>query len=327
MFFITNRPFVEGNKSNDMRKVSFDLDNNEASQSVYFCWRDDSKKAYVELGSENFMKAMRKSPARQILFYIHDSAQLPEEHIFPVAERLQALFDEQDKGLVDVVPVIWPCDNGSGVLKDFHEDHIAAEGSGIAFARALEKFLVWRESVKFGEAPCLKRLSVMAHSMGNRVLRQALFCWSRYHRKEQVPLMFRNIYMLAADVFNEALERNREGRYICHTARNVIVYYATDDRILGTGSVGPLGADSASRRLGHTGPDNIQLTPKNVYSVDCDDVNNKYDRPNGHTYFLTDEKGEPGKVFLHMYDAMKKGRLEDHDEHRNLIVDLNFRSC
>ena len=327
MFFITNRPFVEGNKSSEMRKVSFDLDNNEAAQSVYFCWRDDAKKAYVELGNENFMKAMRKSPARQVLFYIHDSAQFPEEHIFPASEKLQALFDEQDKGLVDVVPVIWPCDNGSAVLKDFHEDQIAAEASGIAFARALEKFLVWRESVKSSEAPCLKRMSVMAHSMGNRVLRQALFCWSRYHRKAQVPLMFRNIFMLAADVFNESLEDNREGRFICHSARNVIVYYATDDRILGAGTVGPLGADSASRRLGHTGPEHIHLTPKNVYSVDCDDVNNKYDRPNGHTYFLADEKGEPGKVFLHIYDAMKKGRIQDHDEHRNLVVDLNFRSC
>jgi hypothetical protein len=69
------------------------------------------------------------------------------------------------------------------------------------------------------------------------------------------------------------------------------------------------------------------MTPQNVYTVDCDDVNNKYDRPNGHTYFLADEKGEPGKVFLHMYDAVKKGRIQGHDERRGLIVDLNFRSC
>ena len=61
MFFITNRSFAEGNRSAEMRKVNFDLDNNEASQSVYFCWRDDAKRAYVELGNENFMKAMRKS--------------------------------------------------------------------------------------------------------------------------------------------------------------------------------------------------------------------------------------------------------------------------
>lgn len=327
MFFITNRAFVEGNKTAEMRKVTFDLQNNEAAQSVYFCWRDDAKKAYVELGSENFMKAVRKAPSRQVLFYIHDSAHLPEDHIFPIAEKLQRLFDDQDKGLVEVIPVIWPCDNGSSVLRDFHEDHIAAEGSGIAFARALEKFLFWRESVKNGDAPCLKRLSVLAHSMGNRVLRQALFCWSRFHRKGQVPLMFRNIFMMAPDVFNEALENNREGRFMCHTSRNVVVYFAADDRILGTGTVGQLGAESASRRLGHTGPEHMHLTPKNVYTVDCDDVNNKYDRPDGHTYFLGDEKNEAGKVFLHMYDAMKKGRVQGHDDHRALVVDFNFRNC
>ena len=327
MFFITNRAFVEGNRSTEMRKVSFDLDNNEAGQSVFFCWRDDAKKANVELGSENFMKALRKSAGRQILFYLHDSAQLPEEDIFPMAEMLQQLFDEQDKNLVDVVPVIWPCDNGKSPMRDFHEDQIAAEASGIAFARALEKFLVWRESVKGGEAPCLKRMNVLAHSMGNRVLRQALTCWANYHRKGQVPLMMRNIFMVAADVFNESLEHDRDGRYICHSTRNVVVYYAADDRVLGAGTVGPLGADSASRRLGHTGPEHFSLTPKNVYTVDCDDVNNKYDRLNGHTYFLGDDKGEVGKVFLHIYDAVKKGRVQGHDERRAIVVDLNFRSC
>ena len=327
MFFITNRALAEGNKSAEMRKISFDLDNNEAGQSVYFCWRDDAKKAYVELGGGNFMKAIRKSPARQVLFFVHDSAQLPEEHIFPTAEKLQALFDQQDKGLVDVVPVIWPCDNGHSPMRDFHEDQIAAEASGVAFARALEKFLVWRESVKGGESPCLKRLNVLAHSMGNRMLRQAMSCWASYHRKGQVPLIMRNIFMVAADVFNETLQSDRDGRFLCHSARNVVVYYAADDRILGTGTVGALGADSASRRLGHTGPEHFSRTPKNVYTVDCDDVNNKYDRPNGHTYFLNDEKNEPGKVFQHIYDAVKKGRIQGHDERRDLIVDLNFRSC
>ncbi len=33
MFFITNRSFAEGNRTAEMRKVNFDLDNNEASQS------------------------------------------------------------------------------------------------------------------------------------------------------------------------------------------------------------------------------------------------------------------------------------------------------
>lgn len=327
MFFITNRAFIEGNKTTEMRKVSFDLDNNEAGQSVFFCWRDDAKKAYVELGGENFMKALRKSQARQVLFYLHDSAQLPEQHVFPTAEKLQQLFDTQDKGLVDVVPVIWPCNNGSSPMIEYHEDQIAAEASGVAFARALEKFLVWRESVKLGEAPCLKRMNLLAHGMGNRALRQTMSCWANYQRKGQVPLMLRNVFMMAADMFNEAFEDSRDGRYICHGTRNVVVYYAADDRVLGTGTVGYLGADSASRRMGHTGPEHLGLTPKNVYTVDCDDVNNKYDRPNGHTYFLTDEKGEPGKVFLHMYDAIKKGRVQGHDEHRAVVVDLNYRNC
>lgn len=57
--------------------------------------------------------------------------------------------------------------------------------------------------------------------------------------------------------------------------------------------------NAVSRRLGHTGPENMELVPKNVYSIDCDDFNNTYDPPIGHSYFLNNPENEPGALFNH----------------------------
>ena len=47
----------------------------------------------------------------------------------------------------------------------------------------------------------------------------------------------------------------------------------------------------------------MSKVPKNVYAVDCDDVNTKYDSPVGHTYF------QSGVVFNHIFNAIEIGRV------------------
>jgi len=61
----------------------------------------------------------------------------------------------------------------------------------------------------------------------------------------------------------------------------------------------------------------------NVHSVDCDDFNNTYDKPMGHSYFLTDPKGKDGAVFKHMLQAMKTGRVQTEADNR-LILHKNY---
>ena len=47
---------------------------------------------------------------------------------------------------------------------------------------------------------------MLAHSMGNRVLRETLAAWNRYDLADGVPLIFRNTFLVAADIVNESLE-------------------------------------------------------------------------------------------------------------------------
>jgi hypothetical protein len=46
--------------------------------------------------------------------------------------------------------------------------------------------------------------------------------------------------------------------------------------------------------------------------VDCDEINNTYDSPKGHAYFLRDknEGGEPGLVFKHILKTVQTGRVD-----------------
>jgi hypothetical protein len=75
-----------------------------------------------------------------------------------------------------------------------------------------------------------------------------------------------------------------------------------------------------TKRLGHTGPENMDLVANNVYAIDCDDFNNSYDTPTGHSYFLGDGDGNPGKVFQHMLHAMKTGRVKvDEGTHATIL--------
>lgn len=321
MLFITNRFPRQSIRTRIDRKFDFDLNNNAPSNSVFFCERTDSEK-YQEVGSIAFLERLKDSSYRQLLIYIHGFSNLPED-VFDAALELQALCDAQKKKEVLVVPTIWPCDNDLGIVQDYWDDQKSADQSAFSFARVLEKFIAWRNSEKYNPQsdPCLKRMNILAHSMGNRVLRETLAVWNKYDLADGVPLIFRNIFLVAADIVNESLHIGERGELICHASRNVVVYFASDDLALRASKASNLKNRVASRRLGHTGPEDMDLTPKNVYAVDCDDVNNIYDYPKGHSYFRSGEtKGNAGLVFEHIFSALLSGRVFPEDEFRRTTI-------
>lgn len=320
MIFITNRFPKQSIQTRIGRGFDFDLKNNASSNSVFFCERKGKDK-YLEIGSADLLERLKKSKYRQILIYIHGFSNLPED-AFAGADEFQKLCNKKKKDEVLVIPLIWPCDNDFGIVKDYWDDQKAADQSAFSFARVLQKFLMWRSEQEANEqnAPCLKRINVLAHSMGNRVFRGTLAAWKKYDLPKGVPLIFRNSFLVAADVVNETLQEGETGEIIAHASRNVIVYHASDDLALRSSKISNLKNKIASRRLGHTGPENLDKTPKNVYSVDCDDVNNKYDLK-GHSYFRSGtRKGTPGLVFNHIFSCLLSGRVYPDDEKRRSSI-------
>lgn len=321
MFFITNR-FPKGSiRTKIGRNFEFDLKNNAPSNSVFFCERNDDG-TITEIGGMNFLKELKNSDYRQILIYIHGFSNLPEM-VFQSAIELQTICKKKDPHEILIVPVIWPCDNDFGIVKDYWDDQKSADFSAASLSRALSRFLEWRESNLNDPKtdPCLKRINILAHSMGNRVLRETLYEWNRNYLPNGVPLLFRNTFLVAADIENESIHRNERAQLICDASRNVVVYFASDDLALRASKAANLKNRIASRRLGHTGPENMEITPKNVYVVDCDEVNSLYDNPIGHTYFMSGRvKNEPGLVFEHIYDCLKTGRVFPQDEQKRSTI-------
>jgi esterase/lipase superfamily enzyme len=167
------------------------------------------------------------------LIYIHDFSNLPEM-VFEGGSEFQALCDKKKKNDVLVIPIIWPCDNDLGIVQDYWDDQKAADQSAFSFSRVLEKFLAWRSSEKFNpeEDPYLKRINILAHSMGNRVLRQTLSAWFKYDLPRGLPMLLRNTFLVAADVVNETLNEGEPGELICHSSGNMVVNLASDDLAL-----------------------------------------------------------------------------------------------
>lgn len=321
MLFITNRVLNEGPESSKGRSISFKLSDNNALQSVFFCERTKEGQ-YIELLSKPFFGKLRSSPYKQILLFIHGFNNLPEESAFQRAEMLQALLDKLSIS-VEVVPVIWPCEDHSvkNVLENYLSDQLAADASGTAFARAFAKFEDFQAAHLQEEDPCNKRISILAHSMGNRVLRESLRIWCDEIRRNGPPMLFRNAFLAAADIINESLNSDGDARFIHNASRNTVVYFASDDLALRASKV--VNARDVSRRLGHTGPFDMTKVPASVYAIDCDNVNTLYDPPTGHTYFLNIPGGQalkPGKVFKHIAKCLETGRVEA-DALNQLIIE------
>lgn len=311
MLFITNREPQGSIRTRVNRPFKFDLKKNAPSNSIYCCERQ-GKDDYIEIGAYGLMSKLRDSKAQQLLFFIHGFSNLPEPDIFPRVEKLQQYFDQKEQDLVQVVPIIWPCDDDFGIVQDYWDDQKSADLSAFSFARALQFFMTWRDKEP-EQAPCLKRINILAHSMGNRVLRETLSVWNKYDLANGVPLLFRNTILMAADVVNETLEEGQDGRLISQSARNVSVYFASDDLALRSSKISNLKNKVASRRLGHTGPEDMKKTQSNVYAIDCDNFNNQYDAPKGHSYFLNDQNNKIGAVFEHMFNTIKTGRVQVDD--------------
>lgn len=312
MYFITNRKMIPG-----FNGLNFDLKNNTPDIDLAFCCRKNDG-SYEEIGSEVLMLKLKEGGAKEVLIYIHGFSNLPEPDIFPRAEKLQALMDTYNDGMVEVVPLIWPCDNDIGVIKDYWDDQMSADASATSFVRALQKFMTWRDSNKEGEH-CFKRMNILAHSMGNRVLVNTMATWKDYYMPQGLPPIFRNIFMVAADVENEILEKGEDGKNVCDAARNVVVYHANDDLAMPASKISNVVNRIASRRLGMFGPEDIDKVPSNVYVADCDNFNNTYDTPVGHAYFLEDKKGNPGAAFLHIASCIKTGRVR-HEGNRKIVL-------
>jgi esterase/lipase superfamily enzyme len=305
MLFITNRVPEQSLRSKQGRKWTFDMSVNVPSPAVFFCRRglDD---AHEELTSTPFMQQIKDDPAKHVMFHLHGFSTSPND-VFSAVEEMQDIADRHmGADFVRIVPIIWPADADRPIVGRYYSDRDAAMDSRAAFARALNFFLDWQRSQHGTENRCSKPISVFAHSMGNRVLRETLFYLQDEFLRRGMPRIFRCVFLSAADIINETLEKGETGQYIADSAARVISYYAYDDLAL-RGSKFVNLDQTVSRRLGHTGPEDMSKVARNVFALDCGSFNTNWDPPSGHSYYRKERDGarRDSPLLHHALDVMK----------------------
>lgn len=275
MYFITNRASRESNGS-----LVFPVKNG-ISKNLLYCKRTPGdKRSFQEIGSESFMNEVIHSPG-EILFFIHGFNNQPYNKVFPRAKKLKEQFKNHSLSHVKVVPLIWPSDNDEKMIKDYFDDQKWAAQSASFFAKLIHELLQQKK-----KNPSLNKVHVLAHSMGGRLLMKTLAHWAAHHGAGEVPQLFENIYLIASDIENEALEKNREGYHITTAGKRVYVYYALDDIALFSSSATNVKNSIFSRRLGQSGPESMREVSKNVYAVNCNTFNHDFNKVRGHTYYI-----------------------------------------
>lgn len=242
---------------------------------ISFCYYDNEKTTKIDLS--NWIEKLYALNPRHILLYIHGFNNQPESDIIPNAIKMQKMFDNSGVNRV-VIPIIWPCDSDFGLIKDYYDDRRAAKLSGKAFAQALVDFIKTSrlDDQRFD-------ISVLAHSMGNLVLIQFLNHFANAYQDKQLPILFDEIFLMAADIANDVLEEDKFGKWVTQVANKVVCFYAKDDYAMPASSLLNFTVNAFKRRLGQTGPrDAIE----SIELIDCTNFNQKFDFPKGHTYFL-----------------------------------------
>ena len=139
----------------------------------------------------------------------------------------------------------WPSD-GRNAPHDYGNDRHDAQSSGLAFARGLMKLVAF---LREGDA-CGQRVHLLAHSMGNYVLRHTLQEMIKMTPTGRLPRVFDNIFSFAADEDSDALEYKEKLARLPELTQALHIYFSKHDRAL-------WGSDATKGnpdRLGNDGP-------------------------------------------------------------------------
>ena len=174
-----------------------------------------------------------------------------------------------------VIAFTWPSNGRIVPPWEYHSDRTDAQQSGDAMARFFMRFWDFmndptgRDTGADGRpVPCNRPIHIVAHSMGNWALRAGVQSIKRLMDGRQMPKVFDNVFLMAADADDDALENSEKLQPILELARAVHVYHASNDDALVISDLTKFNPD----RLGADGPRSFTNLPPHVVAIDCADV-------------------------------------------------------
>jgi esterase/lipase superfamily enzyme len=202
------------------------------------------------------------------------------------AAQLRTLYATKQRPL-EVAVFSWPTDGrtfaptlSSGLRAAYFSDRMDAEASREAIARALRRLVEYFQNLAPEDA-CGRRMHLVAHSMGNYVLRHAVQSFARDYKPGGMPRLFENIFHMAADEDDDAFELPHKYQRVPELASSVHVYFAANDMALHISD----GTKGNPDRLGSTGPRTLTDLPRKVILVDCAAVSDTGGTDAQHQYY------------------------------------------
>lgn len=182
---------------------------------------------------------------------------------------------------VNVALFSWPSDGTLFPWLAYASDRRDAAASGPAFARGLLKAGDFLRSLS-GDEACDRAVHLVAHSMGNYVLRHALQHMVK-ETSSRLLRLFDHIFLLAADEDDDAFEHDHKLRLLPNLCKQAHVYFNRGDMAMAVsdatkGNPARLGADGARVPF--------QL-PARVHQIDCSTVVQGFKE---HSYYINEPR-------------------------------------
>lgn len=270
----------KGNRVGDGEGLS-DYLSKQAKSADISAYKDETPSRKLEMeenSSTRFFLNLKEHmmESSDVVVYIHGYSVKWEDAVggaMALEYMLNAQATNDDKKVM-VVLFSWPSDGSKMPYAAYKSDRSDARDTGKAVGRALLKlkdFLgtLHKEASKDREKLCNRELHLLCHSMGNYVLQNALINkLLGYTRGSVLPRMFKNIFLCAPDVADDALEPNNPMGRLHEMATTVTVYYNHGDTAMYISKY----TKHLSERLGHIGNAHPALVHNKVHQVDCSPI-------------------------------------------------------
>jgi esterase/lipase superfamily enzyme len=167
---------------------------------------------------------------------------------------------------VNVVLFSWPSDGSMMPYIAYGNDRQDAQASGPGFARGLLKVADFLRGSSAEEA-CDQRLHLVAHSMGNYVLRHTVQEYVKQSSGRPARI-FDQVLLMAADEDDDTFEYDHKMKPLPRLAKRVNVYFNNEDRAMAVSDKTKGNPD----RLGDDGPRVPRSIPGKVALIDTTQV-------------------------------------------------------
>jgi len=221
-----------------------------------------------EQGSGTFFSDLRKSMKAEkndSLIFIHGFNVTFKEAIESAAKMGECYARLSANNYKPNIFVFsWPSD---GMMTSYRNDRSDAEATGYAIARGLMKLAEFLHDGKPSKV-CHQKIHLMAHSMGNYVLRYALQQADKIAEGKSLARIFDEIILTAADEDSDAFEFDYKLARLPDLAQRITVYFNSGDLALTVSDLTKGNPD----RLGHDGPNKPHEVSAKIVLVDASPV-------------------------------------------------------